>query len=172
MILPSFQTDRLLVRPRSFSDLDDCLSMDSDQQVTHFVPGPWSDPEKHRAFVVARMKKSYPEGLGYWTAISLDSTQFLGWVLLLPYNDVKGEVEIGWRFTRKSWGHGFATEAAFVVLEHAFLTVNIRSIVADINPLNTVSIRVAEKLDLKYVDDKSIGGDVLRSYQLESTQFL
>jgi RimJ/RimL family protein N-acetyltransferase len=102
MPLPSFKTDRLLARPRCFKDLNDCLRMDRDPQVTRFIKGPWSDPSEHRKFVLDRIKHSYPDGFGYWSVMNIESRQFLGWILLLPYTAVKNEVEIGWRFTREN----------------------------------------------------------------------
>ena len=171
-MLPSFRTTRLLVRPRSFEDLEACLSMDRDPLVTLYIPGPWSDPEAHRSFVVDRISRSYPDGLGYWSVVNQSSpNQFLGWILLLPYDDVEGEVEIGWRFIRSSWGRGYATEAATVVLEHAFRTVGLPAIVADIHPSNAASMRVAEKLGMRYVEDRIIRGVRLRSYQTNQSQF-
>jgi len=63
---PTFITDRLKVRPRQYSDLDQCLLMDQDPKVTQYIQGPWGDPIKHRAFVTERMNINYPKGLGYW----------------------------------------------------------------------------------------------------------
>ena len=170
-MLPSFKTDRLWVRPRCLTDLDECLAMDRDPQVTRLIIGPWADPSEHRNFVVERMKSSYPDGFGYWSVIHTESNQLLGWVLLLPYIAVKNEIEIGWRFVRKNWRQGFATEAATEVLRHAFLGLGLGLIVADINPLNLASMRVAEKLGLKPIEDRLIEGEKLKSYQINTTQF-
>jgi len=170
-VLPAFETERLLIRPRSLADLEDCLAMDRDPLVTRFVPGPWSEPEQHRAFVLDRMERAYPDGLGYWSVVDRKGpATFLGWVLLLPYNAVRDEVEIGWRFTRGSWGRGYATEASSVVLEHAFRGVGLELVVADIDPLNVASIRVAEKLGMRLVEDRCLDGDLARSYQIRSDQ--
>ena len=171
-MLPSFETRRLLVRPRTLADLEACLSMDRDPLVTQYIRGPWSDPEAHRSFVVDRITRSYPDGLGYWSVINQSpSGGFLGWILLLPYDDMEGEVEIGWRFIRSSWGHGYASEAATVVLEHAFRAVGLPAIVADIDPSNGASMRVAEKIGMQDVGDRIIKGMRFRSYQLNRSQF-
>ena len=166
-MLPTFETGRLRVRPRTIADLEDCLAMDRDPLVTRHIPGPWDDPERHRAFVLDRMRTAYPDGLGYWSVVTRAGTEaFIGWILLLPYEAVKQEVEIGWRFVRQSWGRGYATEAAAPVLDHAFGTVGLDTIVADIDPDNTASIRVAEKLGLEWVEDRAIGGERVKSYQI------
>ena len=166
-MLPTFETGRLLIRPRTIADLGDCLAMDRDPSVTRYVPGPWADPERHRAFVLARMRTVYPDGLGYWSVVErAEPATFLGWILLLPYDAVTDEVEIGWRFVRASWGHGYATEAAAPVLDHAFRTVGLDKVVADIDPANTASIRVAGKLGLEWVEDREIGGERVKSYQI------
>ena len=81
-ILPTFRTARLVVRPRTTDDLEACLEMDRDPEVTKFMAGPWSDPAAHRAFVRQRMRHVYPTGMGYWAVDTLQG--FVGWILLMP----------------------------------------------------------------------------------------
>lgn len=146
---PIFETQRLILRPRTLMDTEECFAMDRDPKVTRFVDGPWSDDQKHRAFIQMRTLARYPAGMGYWTIRTRnDASEFLGWVLLIPTDAVGPEIEIGWRLPRKAWGSGIATEAAWPVLRHAFATLHLPEVVAEIDALNTGSIRVAEKLGL------------------------
>lgn len=145
--LPTFSTSRLVLRPRALADLPDCLEMDRDPEVTRFIDGPWSDPAAHRAFVEDRIRRAYPAGMGYWSIIAAGG--FAGWVLLTPL-DLRGpEVEIGWRLCRSAWGQGFATEAARPVLDHGLRRLVLEEVVADIDPANAASMRVAAKLGMK-----------------------
>jgi RimJ/RimL family protein N-acetyltransferase len=144
--LPTFRTSRLTIRPRTMADLEACLAMDRDPAVTRFIEGPWADPMRHRAFVEARMGHIYPAGMGYWTVLAPEG--FAGWVLLTPLDLQGPETEIGWRFLRSMWGHGYATEASRPVLAHALTTLALPKVVADIDPANTQSVRVACKLGL------------------------
>lgn len=149
MALPEIETPRLWLRPRGLHDLNDCLSMDRDPEVTKFVDGPWHDEDVHREFVIARMRKGYPAGLGYWALIpKRDRAQFLGWIMLLPGSQTGPDVEVGWRFNRRSWGKGYATEAAGAAMEHGFSTVEIPRIYAEIDRRNAASIGVAEKIGM------------------------
>lgn len=142
--------------------------MDRDSRVTKYIPGPWKDRGKHRNFVVERINTTYPGGLGYWSVFNQKNSQnaFLGWILLLPSHLDIDEAEIGWRFNYEIWGKGYATEAASTVLAHAFKTVKLQKVVADINPLNVSSINVAEKLGMRYVEDRVINGERSKSYQI------
>lgn len=148
-MLPSFETERLLLEPRSMSDFENCLAMDRDPRVTKFIPGPWNDPERHERFLRERIQRSFGAGLGYWSIFPKEHPAwFLGWILLIPYDGMEPEIEIGWRLNRVSWGRGFATEAARPVVEHAFKTVGVTRIVAGIHAQNTASTRVAEKIGM------------------------
>ena len=165
-MLPVLSTTRLLLTPRSIDDLEDCLAMDRDPLVTRYISGPWSDPVAHRSFVLSRIRHQYPTGLGYWSVRELNGAEFLGWILLIPYEGFDGEVEIGWRFTRASWGRGLATEAAKLVLDHAFTGACLSEVVADINPVNSASIRVAEKIGMRFLGERSVEGQPLKQYRL------
>lgn len=167
---PILRTSRLVMTPRSAEDLESCLVMDRDPLVTRYVSGPWHDPDQHRAFVLDRMSRRYPPGLGYWSVRKHASSEFLGWILLIPYEAVRDEVEIGWRFTRASWGQGFATEAAAAVLRHAFGNVCLTDVVADINPMNSPSIRVAEKVGMRCVGKRVLHGTSFRAYRLKNCE--
>ena len=155
-MLPSFQTSRLTLRQRTTADIEACLAMDRDPEVTRFmVGGPWADPVAHRAFVEARIHAVYPPGMGYWSVFASD--RFVGWILLTPlgvsdYPPVDlpdPDTEIAWRFVRAAWGRGYATEAARPVLDHALGTLKLALVVADIDPANTSSIGVARKLGFR-----------------------
>src|SRR5207248_1921076 len=109
---PTFQTSRLMIRPRRLADTDDCLAMDRDPEVTRYVSGPWSDAAEHRAFIEARTRGPYRAGLGYWAVCRRDvAASFVGWVLLIPADGAGPEIEIGWRLRRAVWRQGLATEA-------------------------------------------------------------
>ena len=166
----TFKTHRLTIRPRSLADLENCLSMDRDGEVTKYIPGPWQDPIKHRAFVLDKMTAAYPQGLGYWSIFENNKPDtFVGWVLLLPYAYFDDEIEIGWRLKRNHWGKGYATEASKTILSHALEIELHKKIVADIHPENTASIGVAQKIGLKYREDRSLHGLILKSFQMGNT---
>src|ERR1035437_5083379 len=71
-------------------------------------------------------------GCGFWTVEVRASGEFIGFTGLdvvddgMPFTGV----EVGWRLARSAWGHGYATEAAIVALEHGFATVGLPEILA------------------------------------------
>lgn len=150
-LLPTFETPRLTLQPRTMAELEDCLAMDRDPEVTRHIDGPWADPDAHRRFVADRITRTYPDGMGYWTVrTKTPEEQFLGWVLLIPADAVGPEIEIGWRLVRTAWGLGYATEAAAPILAHAREMLGVTAI-ADIDAGNVGSIRVAEKIGLRRI---------------------
>ena len=170
-MLPSFQTSRLTLRQRTTADIEACLAMDRDPEVTRFmVGGPWADPVAHRAFVEARIHAAYPTGMGYWSVLASD--RFVGWILLTPlgvsdYPPVdlpNPDTEIGWRFVRAAWGRGYVTEAARPVLNHALVTLKLAVVVADIDPANTASIGVARKLGFRLLEPIVHAGRIVNRY--------
>ncbi|WP_141744665.1 GNAT family N-acetyltransferase [Pseudomonas sp. NBRC 111126] len=165
--LPTFGTERLLVRPRAMVDFKACLTMDRDPEVTRYILGPWNDPQKHEAFLKERIETSFGDGLGYWSIfLKQQSDQFLGWILLIPCDGVGPGIEIGWRLNRSAWGKGYATEAASPIVEHAFRTLGADRIVADIEAENIPSTRVAEKIGMRFIEDSEHEGTHFKRYAM------
>ncbi|MCA8200345.1 GNAT family N-acetyltransferase [Burkholderia sp. AU33545] len=151
--LPVLETGRLWLRPRVLADLDASIEMDRDPEVTRYISGPWHDPDEHRRFVTHRITRAYPPGLGYWSIFEKAAPDaFIGWILLIPdYAGGARDVEIGWRLVRAEWGRGIACEAATAVVRHAFDTVRLPRVIADIAEANTGSLNVARKLGMRRV---------------------
>lgn len=167
-ILPPLDTPRLLVRQRTLADVDACLAMDRDLEVTRYIAGPWHDPVAHRQFVELRTTRPYPPGLGYWSIRERAlPDRFVGWVLLIPDHGVGPDVEIGWRLVRDAWRRGIATEAARALVAHAFGTVRLPRVIADIAPNNLSSQRVATKLGMRRVREDDRDGVSYVRFRLE-----
>ena len=147
---PTFVTERLILRPRILADAEAIMAMDRDPEVTRFIPGPWNDPAAHRAFTERRTLGPYPVGMGYWSVFEqARPDDFLGWVSLIPYDAIGPRIEAGWRFLRSAWGHGYATEAAAPIVRHGLETLGLDEVIADVDPENLNSLRVAAKLGFR-----------------------
>lgn len=58
--------------------------------------------------------------------------------------------DIGYAFMREHWGHGFACEAARAVLQYGFERLGMTTVLGITSPENVASIRLLEKLGLRY----------------------
>ncbi len=84
-------------------------------------------------------------GAGMWTLCHKDSETALGWIFIwTEYGDY--EPELGWILTEAAEGKGYAFEAAKAALPHALSLYGTGGVVSYINPKNTRSIRLAERL--------------------------
>lgn len=81
--------------------------------------------------------------------------------------DLPGEVELGWWVWKDHWGKGYATEAGAALVEYGFSVRGLPRLHAVIDPENIASIRVAERLGLRYAGRKSARETVARREDIE-----
>lgn len=68
----------------------------------------------------------------------------------LAKRDFLEDVDIDYAFPQQYWGQGYAYEAASAVLAHAKNDIGLTRIVATVRPDNAASIRLLEKLGLRF----------------------
>lgn len=88
---------------------------------------------------------------GKFTEGKLTGVEFIGWCGFHKIDfqaHFTPAIEIGWRFSSKYWGKGYATEAAKACLEFGFDELGLSEIVSFTVPQNLRSIRVMEKIGL------------------------
>ncbi|SER34702.1 GNAT family N-acetyltransferase [Microlunatus flavus] len=91
-------------------------------------------------------------GAGLWAVERRTDGVFLGWAGLNPMPEgtpPAGEWEVGWRFVREAWGHGYATEAAREAVEVARARQEPRLWSMTV-PANVRSIAVMRRLGLTF----------------------
>jgi len=145
-----FETARLRLRQWRESDLAPFFELARDPQVMEFLlPLPTradSDAmvERIHALIAAN-------GWGFWAVEHRESGAFMGFTGLnspladLPFSPC---VEIGWRYARKAWGKGLATEAARACLQVAFEQLALAEVVSFTAVHNVRSRAVMERIGM------------------------
>jgi ribosomal-protein-alanine N-acetyltransferase len=88
-------------------------------------------------------------GFGPWALIDKEGGQLIGWCGLRYLDDT--DVEIAYGIVKAYWGKGLASEAARATIKYGFEQLGLPRIVAVASPDNIRSLRVLEKLGMKYV---------------------
>jgi RimJ/RimL family protein N-acetyltransferase len=144
------ETERLLLRAWQPSDEAPFAALNADPEVTRYLRGPMRRDESDE--LLARIRGHWQEhGFGLYAVEVKDSGAFAGFVgLAVPsfLPEVLPAVEVGWRLAREHWGKGYATEGARASLAHGFGALGLRQIISIIDPRNTASVRVAERLEM------------------------
>jgi len=88
-------------------------------------------------------------GFGLWLVKLKETGESIG-ICGLIKRDTLDDVDIGYAFLPKFWSKGYAVESALAVKAYAHDVVGLRRMVAITNPDNWDSIRVLEKIGMKF----------------------
>lgn len=78
-----------------------------------------------------------------------DTGELIGELYFTLKSSINQTAEIGWTIHPAHQRHGFATEAARAVLALAFDTMQLHRVTADLDPRNTASVRLCERLGMR-----------------------
>jgi RimJ/RimL family protein N-acetyltransferase len=150
-------SERLDLRRWEVEDADFVFDMYSRWEVQRYigrVPKVMEDRSEAVALIERLRSLDHPVH-GYWAVAEKATRQLLGTILLKPIPASgdslplrpSGDTEIGWHFHPDSWGNGYASEAASVVLEHAFRS-GLEKVVAVTSPANHASQKVCLRIGM------------------------
>lgn len=143
-------TPRLLLRWMDEDDTAAHYAVHADPDVVRYLGRPpWSDLAQ-AAGSIATTRANYDNGSGLRLAVVLrDSGALIGDVSLFHIFDPGRRCEVGYALGRPHWGRGYACEALRALLDYGFDTLDLNRVEADIDPLNTASARVLDKLGFR-----------------------
>jgi RimJ/RimL family protein N-acetyltransferase len=146
-------TERLVLRSFRPGDEDDVLAYRSVASVVRYIPGEPKTREEVADLVAERATAGRidPTSPNLTLAVELDGRVIGDVLLLLEGLDGKDgrQAEIGWVFAPDVAGQGYATEAARAITDAAFREVGVHRVWAELEPENTASSRVCERLGMR-----------------------
>jgi len=153
-------TERLRLRPLARDDLDLLATLFSDPEVMRFSLG-LLDREQ----ALEKLDRMLATGWDSFVVERIEDDRFAGICGLAPQTvDDIDEVELGYRLMPDSWGRGIATEAARACRDHAFETLGLPRIISIIEAANVASIRVVEKVGLRFEKETRMWERPVRVY--------
>jgi RimJ/RimL family protein N-acetyltransferase len=141
---PTLETARLILRPTAEEDLDGWAGMMADPEASRFIGGVQERPTAWRG--MASMAGSWAiKGFGMFSLIEKSSGQWVG--RLGPWQPEGWPgTEVGWGLHPSAMGKGYAVEGATAAIDWAFDVLGWSEVIHCIDPDNTPSQRVAERL--------------------------
>jgi RimJ/RimL family protein N-acetyltransferase len=129
----------------NLDDFEEYAAIHTDYEVTRYTVGAQlsrHDAWRHLAMIVGHW---HLRGFGMWGVFEKSTGALVGRVGFYE-PDGWPDFELGWTLGRASWGLGYATEAAARCLKFAFEEMGRDRVISIIDPNNTPSIRVAERI--------------------------
>jgi RimJ/RimL family protein N-acetyltransferase len=144
------ETPRLLIRPWEPADRAAFTAMARDPVVMRFVHRgePYTEEEVD-GFLERQARQLAQFDVCMGAMVEKTSGRVIGVAGTQPLGK-SDDFEIGWWLARDEWGHGYATEAGAAALNHVLETLNRPRAVAIIDPGNDASVRVTERLGMRY----------------------
>nr|WP_255669524.1 GNAT family N-acetyltransferase [Myroides oncorhynchi] len=139
----------MLLRELTTADAENFYQLNLNPNVIRYTgDDTFSDVEEAHVFL-ANYSDYKRNGYGRWAVIRKEDNAFLGWCGL-KYNADIDETDIGFRFYEEYWNMGYATESAKACLDYGFSQLRQKVIIGRAMKDNIASIKVLEKIGLRY----------------------
>lgn len=168
------ETERLILRELEYTDQNDLFEMDSDPEVHLYIENNPVKSIDEITKVIEMLKIQYKEnGIARWAVVDKLTNECVGWSGLKYFNQSLNNhtdfYDLGYRFKKKHWGKGFATESAIAILDYGFKNLNTNRIFAITDPKNVNSKKVLTKLGFDFQETFDYEGDPTDWFELKKT---
>lgn len=140
-------TARLTIRRVTRADLPALLAVNGDAAVTRFLPyATWTSLADGEAWFERMATLQAAGGTAQYVIEQREPGRVIGSCLLFRHEAASARAEIGYVLGRAHWGQGLMVEAMRGFVDHAFGTLALRRLEAEIDPRNLASARLLERL--------------------------
>lgn len=150
--LIEIQTSRLKLRPYVKEDLDALHRIFIDPQVRKYLCDDKIMPREWIATEIENNTKCFEQhGFGQWSIFLKETSELIGFCGFRFFYDNPPELQLLYGLSPQNWGKGIATEAAKVMIQHGFTENKLQQIMTATDVENIASIRVMERVGMKFV---------------------
>lgn len=153
------ETKRTYLRELTSADAESFHNLNSDKEVIKYTGDVAFESIRHAKTFLANYDQYQKYGIGRWAVIHKETQEFLGWCGI-KFTPETNEYDIGFRFFKKHWNKGFATETAKACINYGLKTLALPKIVGRAMKANKASIIVLEKIGLQYECDFDFDGNI------------
>jgi RimJ/RimL family protein N-acetyltransferase len=147
---PQLQTPRLELRPLRPDDATQLFAIYGDPRVARFLPRAAWHSIAQAEERIARDAQQLVSGEGLRLGLVRRADACLvGDCCLFHFDDQCRRAEIGYSLAVAAWGSGLMHEGLTALIGHGFEALDLNRIEADIDPRNTASARVLERLGFR-----------------------
>ncbi len=146
---PTLETPRLELRPLALSDVDAIYAYRADADVMQYMGGADRSIGDSREALEKYCRYQRMYGFSRWAMVHKETGEFVGDSGLLPMDGTQ-EFELGYRLAKEFWSMGLATECGRAWLDAAFTRFGLRTVIAFADERHTASLRVMQKLGMKF----------------------
>jgi RimJ/RimL family protein N-acetyltransferase len=149
-MLPTLETSHLRLRWLTSADVPSLYEIFGDPEVCRY----WSRPHLRDVSEAGALLAEIENGatsrtLSQWGIATRTENRIIGTCTLTSFSLEHRRAEVGFALGRASWGRGYASEALHALLRYAFESLDLRRLEADVDPRNSRSIRVLERLGFR-----------------------
>ena len=146
----NLKTERLYLRPLALSDAKELFAYRSDAETNKYqgwIPKTLDDAE---AFISKTSKQiNVPDTWFQYAIIEKHSQKLIGDIGLHFLGPENKQLELGCTLNKNYQNQGYATEALARIIAYAFIDLNKHRIMASIDPANSPSIHLVERLGFR-----------------------
>lgn len=168
------ETQRLQIRRFTTEDIPALMAILADKDVMKFstCKRPLSGQEIHILLHDKIFKDYQSHGFGRYAVIKKEDGTLIGYAGLSTQNiENEGKcIDLGYAFTKQSWGKGYATETAIALVKYAQEILKLDALIALIRPDNSASQKVAVKSGLTFYKNINFDDQLHHLYKINFKQ--
>ncbi|MCE3280574.1 MAG: GCN5-related N-acetyltransferase [Bacteroidetes bacterium] len=157
-------TERLYFREFTLKDIELLIDLNSDPEVTKYVGEGAIEKTEAVRLLNEVIIPQYSNKMGRWAVYLRSNNEFIGWCGIKHLPSLN-EYDLGYRFFKKHWGKGYATEASKAVVEYGRNILKLKEIVGRASVDNHNSIKVLEKAGLKFIEEGFEHGEKIKKFK-------
>jgi ribosomal-protein-alanine N-acetyltransferase len=144
---PELETTRLLLRSMQLSDAEILYTLRSDPRVMRYFDGPFMPSTEAAHQFIQKVLDMFAQSEGIQWAITLkNDPTMIGTITFWKIDKEHHRAIVGYLLHPDHQGQGLMQEALGAILPYGFEQLHLHSIQADVNPNNTASMKLLERM--------------------------